>query len=273
MSSGFIKLQRNVETWEVLKDKNAFLLLTVIALRARRNNDFNKHDLLAGQALLGDYRNYGLSEQQYRTAKHKLQRWGFATFKATNRGTVATLTDTRIYDAHIEDEQRTEQQSGNGQTTTNKNEKNYTSFSQPKKKYGPKSLELRLAILLFDLIKQRKTDYKRPNLQKWAVHIDRMLRIDKRNPEKIEEVITWSQQDLFWQDNILSVQKLRERFDQLELRMNKSCQLNGESKLCRFCSRAAVDYTIDNTGQKCWICRECYSKHYKKKGLGLLGIL
>lgn len=81
--------------------------------------------------------------------------------------------------------------------------------------------ELRLATLLFSEIRKRKPDFKQPNLQSWAKEIDKMLRLDKRKPERIEAVILWCQTDDFWQDNILSTHKLRRQFDQLELKMQK----------------------------------------------------
>jgi hypothetical protein len=58
-------------------------------------------------------------------------------------------------------------------------------------------------------------------VKKWAVHVSRMIRLDKRDPDRIEEVIKWCQQDDFWQNNILSTEKLRQQFDQLELKMSK----------------------------------------------------
>jgi len=84
----------------------------------------------------------------------------------------------------------------------------------------PNSDEFRLSELLLNLILERKPDFKKPHLQSWSKHIDRMIRLDKRTPERIEAVIRWSQKDPFWQNNILSAEKLREKFDQLELKMN-----------------------------------------------------
>jgi hypothetical protein len=101
MSDGFVKLLRSSEMWELLKDRNAFVLLTVIALRARRTDGFSRHGLKTGQALIGDHEAYGLSKQQYRSAKHRLRRYGLADFKATPRGTIATLLEPRIYDINI----------------------------------------------------------------------------------------------------------------------------------------------------------------------------
>jgi len=80
---------------------------------------------------------------------------------------------------------------------------------------------VRLASLFLDLIIERKPDYRRPDLTKWAGEIDRMIRIDKRTPERIEAVLRWSQKDSFWQTNILSPVKLRQHFDKLEMKKQK----------------------------------------------------
>ena len=81
------------------------------------------------------------------------------------------------------------------------------------------SEEIRLASLLLCKILERKPSFKKPDLQTWAKHIDLAIRVDQRTPERIEELILWVQADLFWQNNILSTEKLREKFDQLELKM------------------------------------------------------
>jgi len=83
------------------------------------------------------------------------------------------------------------------------------------------SIEFQLSSLLFELIRKRKPDYKKPDLQSWAKHIDLMIRLDNRNPKRIREVIQWSQTDSFWQNNILSTIKLRKHFDRLEMQMNE----------------------------------------------------
>jgi hypothetical protein len=78
--------------------------LTQIALRARRSDAmYSSIFLKANQALVGDREKLGLSEQEYRTAKKKLQKWGLATFKPTNKGTIATLTSTNVYDINAEE--------------------------------------------------------------------------------------------------------------------------------------------------------------------------
>lgn len=87
-----------------------------------------------GQALIGDYANYGMSRQNYRTAKSNLQRWGLVTLQITTKGTIATLSNTIVYDINLdEDNQQPNQQvtnnltsnqpTGNQRVTTNKERK------------------------------------------------------------------------------------------------------------------------------------------------------
>lgn len=84
------------------------------------------------------------------------------------------------------------------------------------------SNEVRLSQLLLSLIVERKHTFKKPDLQKWAVHVHRMIRLDNRRPDIIAKVIKWAQADTdFWQNNILSTEKLRKQFDQLEMKMEK----------------------------------------------------
>lgn len=123
-ANGWIKLLRTPAIYELLRYKNAFVLLTIIALRARRTAN---EQLKTGEAFIGDYAEYGLTERQYRTAKLVLQKRGIATFKGTPRGTIARLTDGHIYDinpdADGQIEQRTKDKPADEQATTNKNEK------------------------------------------------------------------------------------------------------------------------------------------------------
>lgn len=132
MSYGFIKLARDRAVEDLLmQNPNAFLLLTLIAYRARRSSDCNRFSgLNIGEALIGDYRSCGLTEQTYRSAKKWLESNGLATFKPTNKGTIATICSTSIYDINADQDNgqnennlTVQQRTDNGQATTNKNDK------------------------------------------------------------------------------------------------------------------------------------------------------
>ena len=77
-------------------------------------------------------------------------------------------------------------------------------------------------------IRNAQPDRKEKTIEKWAVHVGRMIRLDNRKPERIEKVIRWCQADSGngswsgWQNNILSTEALRKQFDTLELRMGSN---------------------------------------------------
>ena len=99
------------------------------------------------------------------------------------------------------------------------------------KTYCQNSDEVRLSELLLNKILERRPTYKKPNIQNWCKDTDKMIRIDKRNPVEIEKIINWCQNDSFWQNNILSMDKLRKQYDQLALKMEeKSYGQAGRSK-------------------------------------------
>ncbi len=97
----------------------------------------------------------------------------------------------------------------------------YNSTKNSTKTYSPNSDEFRLSALLLDLIIRRNPKHKKPDLQKWARHIDLAIRRDHRTPDEVERVIRWCQTDSFWQNNILSTDKLRKQFDQLWMKMQE----------------------------------------------------
>lgn len=88
-------------------------------------------------------------------------------------------------------------------------------------KYLPEHMEL--AEYLRGKILKNKPDARLPtSLVKWAETARLMIERDNRTPELIRQVIDWCQSDHFWWKNILSMEKLREKFDRLEAEMNET---------------------------------------------------
>lgn len=119
------------------------------------------------------------------------------------------------------------------------------------------SPEFQLSEFLFDEIRKRNPNHKQPNLQAWAKDIDLMIRVDNRSPEDIRAVIAWVQQDPFWQCNILSTKKLREKFDALKIKMeaqkhgNNGGNGNGNGKLRVVDAGAGASYVKTGAGGRC----------------------
>jgi len=81
----------------VCKSRTAFLLAYLIAYRARWSQEsFNPLNLDIGEAAI-DYENWGLTEQEFRTARKNLEKWNIARFRSTRRGTIGKLLDTRLF--------------------------------------------------------------------------------------------------------------------------------------------------------------------------------
>jgi len=128
----YFKCYRSEAAMELLAANNsAFLLLLQIAWRARRTDSFNRHNLAIGEAFLGDFKNIGLTEGKYRHAKKYLEDHRFATFRATNKGTIAKLINFDVFNPNLEDSNgqhntpaTNQRLTNNEPTTTNKNDKN-----------------------------------------------------------------------------------------------------------------------------------------------------
>lgn len=84
-SNGFVKLNRSPQTDFLMNNyPKAFFLLTKIAYSARRY-DGDPDGLKAGEALIGDWESYDMSERNYRTAKDILIKFGHIEIIETNR--------------------------------------------------------------------------------------------------------------------------------------------------------------------------------------------
>jgi len=91
-----------------------------------------------------------------------------------------------------------------------------------KRVYDETSIHFQLASRLFKNILENNPNHKKPNLQAWSNDVRLMMERDKRNEEQIIYVIDWCQNDEFWKSNVLSISKLRERFDQLIIQIKSN---------------------------------------------------
>lgn len=91
------KSYRSNEAFDLIRASHpAFILVHVIASRARYSDGYNRFQCKLGEAAISDYQSYSLSKQQYRTAKRYLESNGLATFRTTPKGTLAKLVDSTI---------------------------------------------------------------------------------------------------------------------------------------------------------------------------------
>jgi hypothetical protein len=104
-------------------------------------------------------------------------------------------------------------------STTYKNSSNIPPNPPGGSRHTPPDAAFKLAYLLLELIRERLPDFKQPNLDRWAKDLNRAICLDYRTPQQLEAVIRWAQADDFWCGNILSGAKVRQKFDQLSMKM------------------------------------------------------
>jgi hypothetical protein len=67
-----------------------------------------------------------------------------------------------------------------------------------------------------------KNGVKATITDRWRTEARLLLDKDERQPVEVRAVIDWATADEFWRPNVLSVPKLREKYDQLRLGMNRA---------------------------------------------------
>ena len=98
-----------------------------------------------------------------------------------------------------------------------------------KYRFSKKSFELakRLRDKILENYPNNVGANKKDCLERWAVDIDKMNRLDNRSWENIEKAIDWSMNNPFWQKNIWSGANLRKHYDRLEAEARSEFMKNG----------------------------------------------
>ncbi len=114
--------------------------------------------------------------------------------------------------------------------------------------------EMKIVDFFIDKLRKNKPDMKLPDRvrkQKWALTIDRMIRLDKRDKHEICQVIQYATEDEFWSCNILSADSLRKQYDRLVMKMRKSgSSKHSEPQQSNFDNCAATEAMLERRKQE-----------------------
>ncbi len=127
--------------------------------------------------------------------------------------------------ANPENEIEYENESENDTESEGETEEVSTPAKKQKKQFPQDSYAYMLSAYLASRIVQRCPTVKPPDektLQRWADAFDKCNRIDGHDWGEIKYVLKFSQDDTFWQANILSGQKFREKYVQLLSKMQQA---------------------------------------------------
>lgn len=104
-----------------------------------------------------------------------------------------------------------------------------TSATSPTKKFSFTEMDLAMAKEMFARIQKLNLNHKQPNFEAWANDIRLLGERDGKSYPEIIDLFEWANQDRFWQANILSPRKLREKWDVLVLQRNRQAKPRGDN--------------------------------------------
>lgn len=145
------------------------------------------------------------------------------SIKSNTKYSVVTIKNWDDYQSS-DNQVSSDRQASVKRVSTNKNAKNEenaknkdNSRQSAKRTYDEDSIHYQLASSLFEKIKNKNPEARTPNLQNWSDDIRKMIEIDNRKPEQVENMIAWCQSHDFWSGIILSGKKLRDKYDQMRI--------------------------------------------------------
>ena len=254
--SDYIKLNRRILEWEWYSDINTKTLFLHMLLKANwKDGRFQGTEIPRGSFVSSISKlseETGLTERKVRTALEHLKTTGEVTSKSSSKFTVFTIKNYCCYQST--DTQNDKQATGDRQasdrrpTTIEEGKKEKRKeikdiVDTPRRKtagiateFPPESFEMQCVNALVQSCLRQFPGAKVPataaEKSEWCVHVERMKRLDGRSEADIQEALQFVIQDPFWQTNVRSTKKLREKFETLLLqaRRPKRTEAAGKTK-------------------------------------------
>lgn len=188
-------------------------------------------EFVTGRNALADEFNKGAKKSEVISAitlwrwLKNFEDWQMLNIKTTTKYSVITILNWSEHQGNeqqVNSKRTTDEQQVN--TINNVNNDNNDNKKEPSRKrvYDESSIHFKLANRLYQKILVNNPNHKKPNLQNWANDVRLMMERDKRNEEQITYLIDWCQSNEFWKSNILSISKLREKYDQLVIQIKSN---------------------------------------------------
>ena len=237
--NGYVKLNRNLLDWRWYRDANTIRVFLHLLLSANfKDQPFENIIVRRGEVATS----YGaiaealhISARQARTAVTHLKVSGTVSVKQYSKFQVISIISWDLYQCAVSGTEAVKSQAEVSQKSTNEERKEVKNIllselsdetmdkPRPKKVFEHEEKPYRAARWLAGEIERRMSTckpYTEKQLQTWASDFDRCNRIDGHPWEEINDVLSFSQSDIFWQQNILSGGSFRKNYVKLLARMN-----------------------------------------------------
>lgn len=243
---GWVKLHRKMLEWEWYDDANCFRVFMHLILSANhkdgkwRGITIKRGEHLTSLGKLAD--STGLSVSKVRTALSKLESTGeiashsqaqHTVFKVkkydTYQGDDTALADeSQSFDKPIANQSQADDKAlaTNKKEKNDKNEKEISNLPTDGKPPASKKFnddDVRFAEWFYQGLLNNNPQHKKPNFESggWADAVRLMRERDGRDYDQMADLTRWTLNDSFWKANVLSPAKLREKWDQLTVKMKK----------------------------------------------------
>jgi len=225
---GWVKLHRKMIEWEWYQNENTKSVFIHLLLMANHKpGKWKGIDVQRGQLITGRQKlahQLGTTEQRIRTAFSNLQNTNEITIKPTNRFSLITICNYEEYQVCISESNQPSNQQTTSHPTNKQPTDNHKQEEKKEKKVRIKkevnSDALRLAGNLLANIQKADPGHKGAKVDKWALDIEKLMRIDGRPVSEISAAIDWLPGN-FWGTVILSGKKLRDKFPEVVAAMKK----------------------------------------------------
>lgn len=237
--SDFIKLSRKILEWEWYSDINTKVLFLHMLLKANwKDGRFLGVEIPRGSfasSYQGLSQETGLSIKNVRTALEHLKSTGEVAVNRHPKFTVFTIKNYHLYQSTGSQPAENRQSTGTESATIEEGKKKRRKeikdvVDTPRRKAGPtsfteESFEMQCVNSLVQSCLRQFPGAKVPTTaaekSEWCVHVERMKRLDGRSEADIQDALQFAIQDPFWQTNIRSTKKLREKFETLILQARR----------------------------------------------------
>lgn len=246
MNRGYIKIWRKLDESGLIQMPNTLALFMHILLSAANKDKklgtpkgvitVKRGQYVSGRKRLAEILEQ--TEREIRTSITRLVELEIIDQQTTSRYSVYTIVN---YDKYQSNENQTtsttpskrptDDQHNAQQTTTKQEIKQNLKPSRPEnRKPVFETDDLRFAEFFFAELLKINPSHKKPNLDAWANDARLMRERDSRTLRDAAELVRWCITDPFWKTNILSVAKLREKWDALTMKKNASNVVNPDWK-------------------------------------------
>jgi hypothetical protein len=220
-------------TWLRKKYPNAFLLLSLIAERARRVPN-SPDGFEIGDALVGDYEEAGLTRKEYRTALEKLQEFGYIeillksknskkvqkrAIKGAIKGTLVNLLNSDIWEinAEVYGHQIGQERAIKGPSKPPISKETHT-YSKKNKEHCPIAAELLSEFYIS--LSSKFPQIPSEQMKKTTAELNAMEALVKSYGSfKVREVFIYAHEDDFWRAHVHTASYLKNKFTKLMIQM------------------------------------------------------